>query len=299
MEDRTEVIADTIVAALPGVSKRVASTAFNTFNRRTSSAGSATGARRLTPLRSRNSTRPARRSRNKCRGMTNRVARPGTNAGAPAGRNGDAETQVASILVRLSKRPLWRGEVLPVSSLRKGAAAMTDLADAKLEPCPFCGEPAKMQVSRVAEDAEMAVVECTGCLAATTVYEDAYAPVEQAIAAWNRRHASPPGEVAEVVKQLSEDWQTKIQVLELGDDYDALLRLISAAKDAATLLESLSLSRQSAVNEGLRMAAEVVEQHQQTFTNGDEGRHLTKRTDGNLDGMAYAAAILALQEPKP
>jgi Lar family restriction alleviation protein len=62
---------------------------------------------------------------------------------------------------------------------------------AALAPCPFCGGEAKLLESRCAEDAMMAVVECSGCLAQTTVFEDAYAPTAEAIAAWNRRAPLP------------------------------------------------------------------------------------------------------------
>lgn len=56
-----------------------------------------------------------------------------------------------------------------------------------LKPCPFCGGKARLLTGRVAEDAEMANVECLHCLVRTDCFEDAYAPTADAAAAWNRR----------------------------------------------------------------------------------------------------------------
>lgn len=65
---------------------------------------------------------------------------------------------------------------------------MTD----KLSPCPFCGGAPKLRVHRSGEDSEDCYVECPACEVRTTYYEDAYAPVDDAVAAWNRR--TPPPE---------------------------------------------------------------------------------------------------------
>jgi Lar family restriction alleviation protein len=56
-----------------------------------------------------------------------------------------------------------------------------------LKPCPFCGGKAKIQSYRVAEDAEAVRVKCTQCFAETDEFEDAYAPINDAVEAWNRR----------------------------------------------------------------------------------------------------------------
>lgn len=58
--------------------------------------------------------------------------------------------------------------------------------------CPFCGSPAKLRTGRVSEDAESASVQCTGCFATTDDFEDAYAPIEQAVATWNQRSGKGP-----------------------------------------------------------------------------------------------------------
>lgn len=57
----------------------------------------------------------------------------------------------------------------------------------KLKPCPFCGGTPKLKSFRVAEDAEVAFICCSDCEAKTTEFEDAYAPFEDAITAWNTR----------------------------------------------------------------------------------------------------------------
>lgn len=66
--------------------------------------------------------------------------------------------------------------------LRPTEASMVDL-----KPCPFCGGPAKMVTYRIAEDAMGATVRCASCQACIAEFEDAYAPVDEAEDAWNRR----------------------------------------------------------------------------------------------------------------
>lgn len=61
----------------------------------------------------------------------------------------------------------------------------------KLLPCPFCGGTPKLRTHRSGEDSMEAYVECPTCEVRTTYYEDAYAPVDDAIGAWNRRAAPP------------------------------------------------------------------------------------------------------------
>ena len=58
---------------------------------------------------------------------------------------------------------------------------------AELKPCPFCGGSPKRHSQRASEDSEVAWVECLTCEAMTCRFEDAYAPHEQAMHAWNRR----------------------------------------------------------------------------------------------------------------
>ena len=57
----------------------------------------------------------------------------------------------------------------------------------ELKPCPFCGGKAQIVSHRVLEDAKEAYVFCKSCGAHGEHYEDAYAPISDAIAAWNRR----------------------------------------------------------------------------------------------------------------
>lgn len=64
---------------------------------------------------------------------------------------------------------------------------MTD----KLLPCPFCGGTPKLRTHRSGEDSMEAYVECPTCEVRTTYYEDAYAPADDAIGAWNRRTPAP------------------------------------------------------------------------------------------------------------
>lgn len=59
-----------------------------------------------------------------------------------------------------------------------------------LKPCPFCGGKPLCQAHRIAEDAEVAFVSCQQCGTQTEHYEDAYAPRDEAIAAWNKRAPS-------------------------------------------------------------------------------------------------------------
>lgn len=78
-----------------------------------------------------------------------------------------------------------------------------------LLPCPFCGGEPKARQYRVAEDAMGCTITCQSCFAASAEYEDAYAPIADAISAWNRRDFSPAtivsGVVAEVCRQAQEN----------------------------------------------------------------------------------------------
>lgn len=56
-----------------------------------------------------------------------------------------------------------------------------------LKPCPFCGAKAVLKTARGGQDSELCWVECTGCMAQTTQYEDAYAPHPDAVWRWNTR----------------------------------------------------------------------------------------------------------------
>lgn len=72
------------------------------------------------------------------------------------------------------------------------------MSEWELKPCPFCGEGALVRTHRVAEDAEVAYVACDSCGCRTDEHEDAYAPVPDAVAAWNRRvGSSRPAEQVE------------------------------------------------------------------------------------------------------
>jgi len=62
---------------------------------------------------------------------------------------------------------------------------------ADLLPCPFCGGEPKLRTHRSGEDSMEAYVECPTCEVRTTYYEDSYAPVADAVGAWNRRTPSP------------------------------------------------------------------------------------------------------------
>ncbi len=50
---------------------------------------------------------------------------------------------------------------------------------------------------------------------------------------------------------------------------------------------------------GMERAAQIIKQGQQTFSTygGNSTRSLSPRVDGNMDGLAYAAAILAELDP--
>ena len=61
---------------------------------------------------------------------------------------------------------------------------MTDIFDAKLLPCPFCGGEATIDGVKIAR----AFVQCVGCDVETPEYGTA----KKATAAWNRR--APHGE---------------------------------------------------------------------------------------------------------
>lgn len=64
---------------------------------------------------------------------------------------------------------------------------MTD----NLAPCPFCGGEPKLRTHRSGEDSMECYVECLRCEVRTTYYEDAYAPIDDATGAWNRRTPPP------------------------------------------------------------------------------------------------------------
>lgn len=74
--------------------------------------------------------------------------------------------------------------------------------DKALKPCPFCGSEATLFTARISEDWMWAKVTCNQCAIETHEFEDAYAPVAEAIAAWNTRpsdariHADDAGLVA-------------------------------------------------------------------------------------------------------
>ena len=57
----------------------------------------------------------------------------------------------------------------------------------KLKPCPFCGCKARLITHKTGEDSEEAYILCTYCNTQGEHFEDAYAPVYHAIAAWNTR----------------------------------------------------------------------------------------------------------------
>lgn len=71
-------------------------------------------------------------------------------------------------------------------------AAMT-----ALKLCPFCGGTARLVSHRTGEDSMGAYVYCRACDAHSQHFDDAYAPVDEAAAAWNRRADAP--ELVELV----------------------------------------------------------------------------------------------------
>ena len=85
----------------------------------------------------------------------------------------------------------------------------------ELKPCPFCGGEAEMFSRRCAEDAMEAWIQCSSCFSvtgSTQQYEDAFAPREQAIAAWNQR-AQPSGDrIANYLNSLDTEGLTPEQV---------------------------------------------------------------------------------------
>lgn len=93
---------------------------------------------------------------------------------------------------------------------------MSGTAQERLKPCPFCCGEGKYISYRVAEDAMGCHVECTSCFAKTDVYEDAYAPHADAIAAWNRRPFGAADllaqaearerELVEALKHIAKTW---------------------------------------------------------------------------------------------
>lgn len=63
----------------------------------------------------------------------------------------------------------------------------------ELKPCPFCGGRARLVTAQVAEDSMCAYASCTKCGVQSEVFEDAYAPIYDAVAAWNHRADLPAG----------------------------------------------------------------------------------------------------------
>lgn len=118
----------------------------------------------------------------------------------------------------------------------------------QLKPCPFCGGEAELCSTRLSEDCMGAYVACTSCHTQTDMMEDAYAPFEDAVSAWNRRTLNPA--LQQVVEAL-EPFARYAEVLlhrfprndgwglDIGTEHEAVVN----REDFARLLSALSAFR--------------------------------------------------------